>query len=92
MPKYPADYKPQHRTLTIHAVEHRPRGDRHFARDERQASWRTFKPTHGWECFAGAHHEEVWMADFGNTRIYTCAHEATIIDGPKINVRPPVGD
>jgi hypothetical protein len=82
---------PQHRTLTVNAVERRPRGDRFFARDERGASWRTFKPQHGFTCFAGFRHGEVWMADFGNTRIYTCGHEAAIVDGPVVRERPAVG-
>lgn len=82
---------PQHRDLVIFALEHRPRGDRQFARDERNVIWRTFKPQGGYGCFAGVRHQEVWMHDFGNTRIFTCEHEATITKGAAIKVHEPNG-
>ena len=83
---------PQHRTLTAYVVEHRPLGDRFFARDEGGHVWRTFRPQRGWTCFAKTHHDIVWMADFGNTRIYTCEHEATIVMSGPIRERAPIGD
>lgn len=83
---------PQHRNLIIFALEHRARGDRQFARDERGVIWRTFKPQGGYGCvLPGIRHQEVWMHDFGNTRIYTCEHEATVTRGPAIKVYEPRG-
>jgi hypothetical protein len=94
----PPGYKPQHRDLLVYLVEHRARGDRFFADEERsdlrprQVIWRTFAPERGWTCFSGVKHARVWMHDFGNTRLYTCEHESTIRYEPKLDERRPVGD